>query len=1007
MKSLLFAFFILLFTQAAANNYFFSSSSGDDARTALEAQNPSTPWKTLDKLNSLQILQPGDSIFFKRGDIFYGRLTAIASGTSNREIVYDAYGTGTHPVISGLTLINTWTQWSPAIYYAQVDMPKLNMVTVNGAVQPMGRYPNSGYLTYTAHTGNTAISGSAISTLPFQAAGAEVVIRKPRWVLDRHRVTAQAGNTLSYSSANEYGENSKYSPVDGNGFFLQAHLGTLDQAGEWYYDESAHRLYMHFGSGTPSSFAVKASTKDTNLSINTYHHLRFNNLGFEGGNVYGAHVIGTNHISFYNCVFRRQGGTALWGSYLSDIAITGCSTTDALNNGIMLEQECNNCTIDRVSVAHSGIIPGAGPSGDVGQEGIFVSGDHIIVQNCQVINTGYTGVNFAGNNILIRHNLIDTFCTVKDDGGGIYTYTGPSNTNRYNDRVVSENIVLNGTGAAAGAYDFPAVRVHGIYIDDYAEQVEIKNNTIAHCGETGIFVHDAHDLGITANTLFDNKTGIFFYEDADKPLALVRKNRLRQNIFFARKDVQLALSLGSLNNDVSLFGDFDSNYYCRPLAEKFLISTQLGSAGPSIDHGYSLPEWRAAYNQDLHSLPAPRQIPAYRINSLAGSNLFANGDFQHNIAGVSSWSPVRNCQPVWIYPGRLDSGALQVSYPLHSDTNKAAYITIDIGSVQAQKNYLLRFSLQGTKDRGSIQVYLRKKGAPYNDLSARKFCALSTARTENELLFSPTAAEKDAFLVFKVNEYDSTLWIDNVKLVEANAAITNPDDFIRFEFNASANSKAINLGSNTYIDAENHSYSGSLVLAPWSSVMLIQNTASVLPVKLSNFSGIKSNKTVRLSWNASTTGPTSGFEIQRAANGKDFVGIGSVPATGPAGTTANYRFTDLQPFAENNFYRLKWVDAGRPAYSQVILVRMNEQRTGLQLSPNPAKNWVWVAYPESLAGKDLLLRIYTASGLEVMKHTDRSGGNPQLVDISSLQAGVYFLEVMGGSAVYNSSLVKQ
>lgn len=68
---LLLAFFIL--AKANANNYYFSSSEGNDWRPAIEAQNPATPWKSLNKLDSIfSILQPGDSVLFKRGDVFYG-----------------------------------------------------------------------------------------------------------------------------------------------------------------------------------------------------------------------------------------------------------------------------------------------------------------------------------------------------------------------------------------------------------------------------------------------------------------------------------------------------------------------------------------------------------------------------------------------------------------------------------------------------------------------------------------------------------------------------------------------------------------------------------------------------------------------------------------------------------------------------------------------------------------------------------------------------------------------
>jgi hypothetical protein len=62
---------------------------GNDNRTPKQAQNPSTPWKTLNKLNSYSgNLEPGDHILFKRGETFFGSITINKSGTSDSPIVF-------------------------------------------------------------------------------------------------------------------------------------------------------------------------------------------------------------------------------------------------------------------------------------------------------------------------------------------------------------------------------------------------------------------------------------------------------------------------------------------------------------------------------------------------------------------------------------------------------------------------------------------------------------------------------------------------------------------------------------------------------------------------------------------------------------------------------------------------------------------------------------------------------------------------------------------------------
>ena len=86
-----------------AATYYFSSSSGDDSRSASQAQNSSTPWRTINKLNAIfSTLKPGDRVLFKRGDTFYGTIEVSESGSPGNPIVISAYDSGPLPVITSL-----------------------------------------------------------------------------------------------------------------------------------------------------------------------------------------------------------------------------------------------------------------------------------------------------------------------------------------------------------------------------------------------------------------------------------------------------------------------------------------------------------------------------------------------------------------------------------------------------------------------------------------------------------------------------------------------------------------------------------------------------------------------------------------------------------------------------------------------------------------------------------------------------------------------------------------
>ena len=79
----------------AATKYYVDPSS-----TAATVNGSITaPFKSISQLSSVS-LAAGDSVFFKRGQVFSGALNISKSGTATSPIVYTNYGTGTLPVFN-------------------------------------------------------------------------------------------------------------------------------------------------------------------------------------------------------------------------------------------------------------------------------------------------------------------------------------------------------------------------------------------------------------------------------------------------------------------------------------------------------------------------------------------------------------------------------------------------------------------------------------------------------------------------------------------------------------------------------------------------------------------------------------------------------------------------------------------------------------------------------------------------------------------------------------------
>lgn len=83
--------------QSAA--FYLSASTGNDTNDGLS---PMTAWQSLSKANALSLL-PGDSLLFKAGDTFPGKLSIMNEGGSEASpITISQYGGGEKPIIDGI-----------------------------------------------------------------------------------------------------------------------------------------------------------------------------------------------------------------------------------------------------------------------------------------------------------------------------------------------------------------------------------------------------------------------------------------------------------------------------------------------------------------------------------------------------------------------------------------------------------------------------------------------------------------------------------------------------------------------------------------------------------------------------------------------------------------------------------------------------------------------------------------------------------------------------------------
>ncbi len=598
---------VVTLSTSTGKTYYVSQSTGSDSYTAAQAQNPTTPWKTIAKVNA-QTFLPGDSILFKRGDIWNNEtITVSSSGNSTAPITYGAYGSGNQPLISGFTTITGWTNEGNGIYSKIISPQSFpNVVAVDGVNTGMGRWPNAGtanggYLTFESNTGATSITDNQLTSLTSNNwAGAEIVTRTNNWWIDKGKVASQVGNVITYATP------IRYDAIPGYGYFIQNDLRTLDQVGEWYYNSTTKKFSMYFGTNTPGYYVVQVSTTDELFSSSAKNYITLDGLSFAGANTSAVRfraTVAANHVTVNNCNIDLSG---LDGIYIdggtSNITISNCNINNSHDHAIYIgvwAGTANTATVSNNNISNIGLMPGMGGANDP-DNSMIISCDNSLIENNLISFSGYNGMSIRAqrSNVTIKNNFITDSCKIKDDCAGIYLYTNTYNNHPTN--YIQNNIVLNSISNHEGVKTGATVISHGIYLDNNTENTVIANNTVANNAGSGIFLgyQTKNDI-ITQNTSYNNGHQLWSLRGAG---VLNPAFTITDNIFFAKDAAKDLVFIDG--SDPTFLGTMNNNYYDRPINDDnvFYIATA------PIYPRYKLSEWQTVYNQDLDSRISPVSI---------------------------------------------------------------------------------------------------------------------------------------------------------------------------------------------------------------------------------------------------------------------------------------------------------------------------------------------------------------------------------------------------------------
>ncbi len=383
--------------------YHVDVSKGDDTRTAEEAGNPETPWKTIQM--AATIAKEGDTVLVAPGT-YHEMVIPANNGSFDEPIVFKALDPNHKPVISGCEFVNAdnWEDvdltdfrgqnhkvhrstidWIPPMLY---QAGKRMMV----AQEPNQINAKDPYELELFYEVPDQISRDTLKDSNFFTQSESDYWKGAKLLLwDSH--TNIIGEYPILSSDDEF-KGIIVMPFRhdkiGNRFnerrdkyALRDHKGILDQPGEYWVNRSIkpYQIYVMPYNGMDIK-EIKGSARDHGFAfIEGREHIVVDGFIIRGCSSSGIAFLGreANHITIRNCNVESNMGSGISGRFVDNITIEKCLLRDNYSNGIGFtncrDMKILNCEI--TANGDNGIWFGSGQSA-------YWNSDTILIRGCYI-----------------------------------------------------------------------------------------------------------------------------------------------------------------------------------------------------------------------------------------------------------------------------------------------------------------------------------------------------------------------------------------------------------------------------------------------------------------------------------------------------------------------------------------------------------------------------------------------------------------------------------------------
>ena len=156
---------------------------------------------------------------------------------------------------------------------------------------------------------------------------------------------------------------------------------------------------------------------------------------------------------------------------------------------------------------------------------------------------------------------------------------------------------------------------------------------------------------------------------------------------------------------------------------------------------------------------------------------------------------------------------------------------------------------------------------------------------------------------------------------------------------------------------------------------------------------------IAVEWSLINETDISNHEVERSADGINFIKVGAVNSKGNGSATTIYNWLDVQPATGIYYYRIKSIGLyGAIAYSETVKVKMVKSTPGMYVFPNPVTDDNINLQLNLTVQGVYRVRLINAAGQELLKQNiahPGSNATHKITPAQMLTKGTYVLEVMG------------